>query len=133
MKPIEEVYPEHKDCEYFYGPCDYKPLLESIGTIALQVDDSDYQGDSRVLYRDDARVGYLQFGWGSCSGCDALQACNTMKDISDLRDGLVKEVRWFGDAAAALAFFDTHDWEGDYAFDQSFVDQCKAYLKGAMS
>jgi len=50
MKSAKEMYPELE--EPFYGPGSYGPLLESLGTIVVQVDDSDYSGDSRVLYRD---------------------------------------------------------------------------------
>lgn len=63
--------------QYCEGPSSYQPIMDSFGNIILQVDDNDYQGDSRLLYREDDRIGFLQFGWGSCSGCDSLQACHS--------------------------------------------------------
>ena len=64
MKPIREVY---KDCgdDGWFSVYEYTPLLESLGCdICLQVDDDNYQGDSRVLFRSGNRWGILIFGWG---------------------------------------------------------------------
>lgn len=61
------------ETNYFW---DYKPIVNSFGKIIIQVNDGDYQEDSYILLEDDGRYGYLSFGWGSCSGCDALQACS---------------------------------------------------------
>lgn len=127
MKTAQELYPEYAKQEYFYGPSDYQPIIDSFGDIILQVDDSDYQGDSRVLYQDGDKIGYLQFGWGSCSGCDALQACDSMQGIQSLIEGLRNDIKWFDDASLAIEFFEAHDWEGDYSWhsdeQKQFVEQ----------
>ena len=115
MISAKELYPEAQDGDYFSTECEYQPILNEIGTIVLQKDDEDYQGDSRVLYRDGDRWGYLQFGWGSCSGCDALQGCESYEEIDKLIVFLVGTVRWFESAVEALAFFKEHDWAGDYS------------------
>lgn len=138
MKPINEVYSEHAETEakgeYFYGPGDYGPLLDSFGYLELlRVDDRDYQGDSRVIYQSANRIGFLQFGWGSCSGCDALQACNSMKEIDDLRTSLHDSIKWFDSPAAALDYFEKHDWRGDYSWHEEeqrqFIEQAKELLR----
>src|SRR5581483_8336566 len=115
MKPINEVYPEHAKDEaegdYFYGPGSYQPLLESFGyDIVLQVDDDDYQGDSRLIFKDDSRYGLLIFGWGSCSGCDSLQACDSMKEIEQLRADIHNNIIWKDSAAELLEFTEKRDW-----------------------
>jgi hypothetical protein len=131
LKPIADVL---GDQEYgLYSS--YGSLIDSFGyENILQVDDDDYQGDSRVLFQDLERIGYLQFGWGSCSGCDALQGCDTADEIDDLRYGLYDSIHWFRDKDDALAWFESHDWEGDYSFHSSeqlqFVNQAKALLGG---
>lgn len=63
MQTAREMYPgREQECDwtnsgkYFEAPGDYGPILASIGEILLQVDDEDYQGDSRVIYRDGERV-----------------------------------------------------------------------------
>ena len=71
MEDIRSIYPGLE--EPFYGPGDYSPILLSFDAeIVLAADDQDYQGDSYVLYRRGDSFGVLIFGWGSCSGCDAL-------------------------------------------------------------
>ena len=114
------VYPKELS-DYFKGDylflSDYTPILKSFGKILLQVDDEDYSGDSRVLYEfPDGTYGYLQFGWGSCSGCDALQACDNPEEVEDLIDMLQASIKHFDSAEEGLKYFLEHDWEGDYSW-----------------
>ncbi len=136
MKSVFELYPEYseteKNCGYFYGAYDYQPMLDQFGNILVQVDDDEYQGDSRVLYKSEKGYGWLQFGWGSCSGCDALRACESMAEVQSLMDELYQSIKWFADAKSCLQFFIEHDWEGDYSWNSSeqkeFVAKCKEVL-----
>lgn len=81
-----------------------------------RLDDNDYQGDTRALIKGkDGRYGYLKFGWGSCSGCDALQACRSYENLGELISELQQAVRW-GTATDILTFLRTHDWAGDYDY-----------------
>lgn len=97
---------DYKDSDgtYFYGPSDYNPIIQSLGEVLVQVDDSDYQGDTRVLLRKDGRYGFLNFGWGSCSGCDGLQACSSFREIEELIRGLESDVKWFDTLAEVQAY-----------------------------
>jgi len=134
MKKIIECYPELiEETEYFYTLSNYQPLIESYGfDILLQVDDSDYQGDSRILYRDGNRYGLLIFGWGSCSGCDALQSCNSIQDVENLQKELFEKIKWFDPVGECLWYFNTHDWDGDYSTNdietKEFVEKAKVLL-----
>lgn len=111
---------------------DYQPMLDAFGRIVIQVDDIDYQGDSRLLYDEDGKIGILIFGWGSCSGCDALQACDTFEELQELCDTLQNNIKWFDDKKQALEWFNTHDWQGDYSWcaeeTKEFVNKCIDYL-----
>lgn len=111
-----------------YGPS-YRDLVDSFGVDVLAENyDDDYQGDARYLLRDGARYGLLFFGWGSCSGCDALQACDTPVEITELRDQLWNEVRWESSAPALLSYITAKDWELDYAYR---ADETKQFLSQA--
>lgn len=114
-----------------YCISNYNPMLEQFGEIIIQVDDNDYQGDSRLLYKKEDMYGYLQFGWGSCSGCDALQGCETYEDLQRLSDSLETSIQW-KTLQEMKDFFDKHDWEGDYSWHESeqklFIQKCKDYL-----
>lgn len=115
-----------------WGWCDYQPMLDAFGKIAIQVDDDDYQGDSRLLYDENGKIGVLIFGWGSCSGCDALQACGSLGEVQELCDSLQEDIKWFDDKAQALEYFANHDWQGDYSWHQmetkKFINKCIEYL-----
>lgn len=121
----------------FEGAYNYEPIVEEIGVVAVERWQEDYQGDTWVLYHDpdsaDSRVGYLVFGWGSCSGCDALQACYSWQDLAELIDDIIDSVRWFDDPKQALDWFKEHDHEGDWSWYyedyKQFVKEATAYLE----
>jgi hypothetical protein len=135
MKEAKELYPEYWEEEQktgsFYGPCDYQPIIDEIGNVLIQVDDGGYQGDSRVLYEKDGMYGFLIFGWGSCSGCDSLQSCSEIKDIQELIDSLVNDVKWFDSLKELQKYFSEKDWELDYCWQadetKDFIDKVLAY------
>lgn len=110
---VQQIYPPSGG-EYG-GSSDYRPLLESFGEILLQVDDKYYQGDSRVIFKRGNEYGLLIFGWGSCSGCDALQACASYEELETLRQELAEDIRW-GSAEELLVYINEHDWQGDYSW-----------------
>lgn len=124
---VRELYPED---EYYWS--DYQPMLDAFGNIAIQVDDHDYQGDSRVLYDINGKIGFLRFGWGSCSGCDALQACDSLDEVQELCDDLQNQIKWFDNKQHALEWFMQHDWYGDFDWREvetaKFVKMCIEYL-----
>lgn len=136
MKPIAEVYPDCVTDKWgFHEPSDYQPMLDSFGLeIILQVDDADYQGDSRLLFRhpETGAYGLLIFGWGSCSGCDALQQCESLKEIEDLREGLHRDIRWYSSKEAMLEYIKTKDWGTEYSWHaeetRTFVEKAIALL-----
>lgn len=86
----------------------------------VSVDEDDYQGDSYRLIGDgpraDERYGVLTFGWGSCSGCDALQSCGSVEELQSLADQLQDSVLWFPSKEALREYMEKHDWEGDWSW-----------------
>lgn len=93
----------------------YQQLIDSFGTVLIQEDSNDHQGDTfALILGDDGRLGFLVFGWGSCSGCDALQACETNAEVANLRNELLDSIRWFDSPAEAAQFFLQHDFAGDW-------------------
>ena len=121
MKDIKEIYPDYDKDGWISS--DYSLLLESFGyEKLLQVDDNDYQGDSRVLYKNNGQYGFLTFGWGSCSGCDALQACNSLEEVDQLRKELRNQIIWKSHDEM-LRYMKEHDWKGDYGYSPEFVEK----------
>jgi hypothetical protein len=105
MKPIQECYSD----PHYNG--DYDPMVSCFGAIVVSVADEDYQGDTRYLLRDGDRWGLLIVGWGSCSGCDALQACDTYKELEDLRSELSAKVEWFDAPTSCAERIRSRDWQ----------------------
>jgi hypothetical protein len=116
----------------FDAPCSYDPIVKSIGDVVVEVSDSDYQGDTRVLFKRGEEYGHTTFGWGSCSGCDALQGSDSWKDVAELRNQIANTVVWRS-RAEMLDWFATHDWEGDYDYRSEerkcYVDKCVTALQ----
>lgn len=130
LTPIKEVYPNCQRETYFSSPYDYYPLIKSLGyDVLMKVDDVDYQGDSRFLLKKGNKFGLLIFGWGSCSGCDALQACESYEAIEDLRDLLHDQIVWKDSAKELLHYIKAKDWQGTFAWH---AEETKQFVDGAI-
>ena len=84
----------------------YEQLYHSFGPVLLDEGYGSYSGDTLVLYGHnwEGPVAYLNFGWGSCSYCDALEACDTIAEVNELMGQLYRSVRYFDDVDAFLAW-----------------------------
>jgi hypothetical protein len=131
MKPITDIYPDPSQ-ECFYAP-GYGDIVRTFEhEILLESHDNDYQGDSRYLLRDNdtGAYGYLNFGWGSCSGCDALQACGSVAEVERFRDGLHASIQWRPSAAELLDFMRKRDWPTQYEWAS---DETKQFVADAIT
>ena len=90
------------------------PIIDLFVEVAVRVDDSDYQGDTRVLLKKDEKWGFLVIGWGSCSGCDALQGCGSYKEIGELIGQLDNDIQWFESLTSAKEYILSIDRKGSF-------------------
>lgn len=95
LSRVDRLYPRDPNESYYWGESSYQPMIDDFGQVLVQVDDNDYQGDTRVAYFKDGKYGFLNFGWGSCSGCDALQACNSREETAELIEETERSIIWF--------------------------------------
>ena len=137
MVDVKEIYFEKEllSLSYWWNPLsDYTPMINAFGHVVIRVDDDGYSGDTRVLYDNDGKIGHLVFGWGSCSGCDALQACDSIEELQELCSELENSIRWFDSKEEALEWIMTHDWEGDWCWHDEethkYLEMVNIYLKG---
>lgn len=123
---MKDLKPPTDDYSYY----SYSDLIESMEVEVLaRHDDDDYQGDSRLLVRDGIRYGLLTYGWGSCSGCDALEgAGSNLADVTELRDQMWRQIHWEDSAYAMLAYVDGKDWTLDYSHSPEFLDAVRLVL-----
>lgn len=132
MKKIDvrKLYPDATE-DYFYVG-DYQPMIDAFGNMVAQQEIGSYQGDTLVLYDNDGRIGFLVFGWGSCSGCDALQACDNIEEVQELCDDLQRRIEWFNSKEDALKWAKEKDWETEWFLYEEegneFVQKIIEYL-----
>ena len=132
MQDVTTLWPEVKkgDWGLDHAP-GYSEIISKIGTVLVESWDNDYQGDTFALIEKDGRYGYLCFGWGSCSGCDALQACDSIEGLQDLCNGLESSVQWFDSKEAIRKWIEERDWEGQFEWHtgaKEFVPKALATL-----
>jgi hypothetical protein len=123
---------EEYEYDYWFMPyIGYGELIKSFEyQIALENHDEDYQGDSRYIFKDKNKGwGFLIFGWGSCSGCDALQACRSKEEVYELRDQLHHDIKWYETADELLTFIEERDWELQWCWH---VEETRTFLKQAI-
>lgn len=95
---------------FFYAPS-YDELVDSFGvTTLIEEHDDDYQGDSYYLLSNGSEFGILVFGWGSCSGCDSLEACDSREEVIALRDDLWNGIVWRTEEDM-IEYIKTKDWD----------------------
>lgn len=97
----------------------------------------DYQGDLVFHLRKGDDEGVLLVSFGSCSGCDSLQAAEGyasdaeefehqhLKDVVALRDQLAAEVKWASEGALAPRF----EQDGDFSA-WWFEEELRDYVIG---
>jgi hypothetical protein len=132
--PMTDTLTEKRSDYGGLGYYSYDELVTSQGAeIVLAESDHDYQGDTYYLLRQGNRYGYLVVGWGSCSGCDALEGCSTFEDVRQLRDMLVQGI-WWGTAAAVAdhitARTQANDWYITEETFRVFRDKALTMLHG---
>lgn len=127
MVDVKTIYGERYEWE------DYAPMIEAFGNAVVVVSDDDYQGDTRVLYDNNGKIGHLVYGWGSCSGCDALLACENFEELQQLCNKLENDIKWFENAKDALLWFENRDWELQWewrgAETKEYVQKATEYLQ----
>jgi hypothetical protein len=97
----------------------YEDLVASMEFDALIAwhDQRDYQGDTWVLARRGGRFAFLNFSWGSCSGCDALEAAGgSIKELTELRNRLYGQIRWFETEAELWNWVDDDSFHPTQAY-----------------
>lgn len=100
-----------------------------------------YQGDHEVLLLDSGgRYGFLMIGYGSCSGCDLLEAIiphsytetQDWTEVDTFRNDLTGEIQWFDTAEDALTFLrskiqgDVNSW---YSWDREINEVLEKFIE----
>lgn len=123
---------------------DYDDLVRQFAHIFFTVSDGDYQGDHFYVVtswgklstgKNGIRYGFLVVGYGSCSGCDSLQACDSWEELAELAQRIHSDVRWFDSLPLLVAFLEDREgrapgqfWRADAYGSRVIQAVCKAFL-----
>jgi hypothetical protein len=129
---VKDLFPKCNARYCFNPPC-YRDLINTMcDEIMIESSDHNYQGSTFCLLRKGDKYGYLEFGWGSCSVCDALQAVTGWDDLQQLYDNLNNSIRWFDSTKDFYKWCkEDHDWEGSFAWHdgaRGFIKQVDAFF-----
>jgi hypothetical protein len=118
---VKKIYGIEDEKEFLNCYLGYEDMVEAFGRRLLAASDTDSsEGDSYRLIADgdepDQRYGILIFGWGSCSGCDALEGCSYITEVQELANDLQDSIKWFPNKEALREYVQSHDWQGDYVW-----------------
>lgn len=104
---------EHEDDNEF--SVTYHEIVESFGAVKATESTDDYQGDTVFAIENGGLFGFGEFGWGSCSGCDALEdACGDSAKIANVRNDIGGGIDWFRSLEDGIAYLKQHA-EGRFA------------------
>lgn len=104
MKTIKECFPDLSNEHGWLSNCPSRvELLASCGAdVLVDVEEGSYQGQGFVLLKRGDEYGYVNYWYGSCSGCDSLMAAHTIEDIERERSELVESIQWDRDRSRLL-------------------------------
>jgi len=115
----------------------YKDIVESWGYEVLAFETfGSYQGDHLALLRRPDGVGLIVFGYGSCSGCDHLQAITPWGDdedddwqpVIDYAEELRTGVHWESNNDGLAAWVDAHPENHWWSYEDEIARWLNANL-----
>lgn len=118
-----------------YYPPSYEEGLKSLGVEILEwVTFGTYQGDYAAILKEDDTLGFVVIGYGSCSGCDALEACNSNKEYRELLHSVIQNIYWGTQEELLSKINDEYDDNNWYRYDDDFSQNksklIEALIKG---
>lgn len=98
------------------GTAGYRWLARFLGATELVWQDfGSYQGDTAAVLQVGTDYGYLSFGWGSCSGCDALEAAyGDEAEVQKVFDDLCRSIVWFDSLEGVKQHIKSRELANDY-------------------
>jgi len=111
---IEDILEKLSSPNKTWSSVKYEDLTEATG---CEVIDSlymgSYQGDLLMIVSKDYKFGILSTGYGSCAGCDPLQACRGPDEYAELAKSLYNNIIW-KDPDEIIDYLENKDWETEY-------------------
>lgn len=106
--------------EYYSPPMSYDEIVATQGEILKDWVIGDWQGDYVYLLKNGDKYAFTVIGYGSCTGCDALQGCENDEEFNQLKEEIIRGIVW-GTAEevrnyatnknANRWYYHEHDWK----------------------
>ena len=80
--------------EYYSPPMSYDEIVATQGEILKDWVIGDWQGDYVYLLKNNDWYSLVVVGYGSCSGCDALEGCENDEEFESLKQSILNNIRW---------------------------------------
>jgi hypothetical protein len=103
VRAFDEAWPDKDDARY--TRLSYRQILDWCGSVWFSADEGSYQGDLYVVLTKQRMVdgewrqqwGVAIIGYGSCSGCDALEGAmdDGRAETLQLVKDIANNIRWF--------------------------------------
>jgi hypothetical protein len=78
--------------EWYTPPMGYDQIVALKGEIVKDWTLGYYQGDYVYLLKNDDLYSLVVVGYGSCSGCDALEGCENDEDFEYLKQSIINSI-----------------------------------------
>jgi hypothetical protein len=104
----------------------YYDMVRSQGKVIHESVIGDYQGDYIYLVESpNGKIGFAVVGYGSCSGCDALQAAmdygDSERNLNDLWESVVSGIYW-GNAQEIFDYVNNEEANRFYYYESDWVN-----------
>ena len=80
--------------EYYSPPMSYDQIVATQGEVMGQWVMGTWQGDYIYLLKNEDKYSFYVIGYGSCSGCDALEGCENDEEFNELKEDIINRIAW---------------------------------------
>lgn len=80
--------------EYYSPPMHYDDIVATQGEVIKDWVIGQWQGDYVYLLKNNDLYSIVIIGYGSCSGCDAWEACENDEEFEELKQSVLNRIVW---------------------------------------
>lgn len=132
MNTFPKNWTGYTELEEWLEGAGYDEMLSGVGAEVLAFEAiGDYQGDYFYLLKRGDEYAFLVLGYGSCSGCDALEACYDLSDKMELFSDIVTGIQWMTKKELRKELLDKDEKIHWYSSDddaKKFIKNCAGML-----
>lgn len=116
--------------DYYYAP-GWEAGLEARGLNIIAWETfGDWQGDYAVIFKaNDNLFAFTVIGYGSCSGCDVMEACENEKEYKELISDVVNSLKWTTAEEIVAQIKDEYDDNNWYRHESTFKESVDKLIK----